>query len=153
MSDLHGKITARLSELRAVAQAATQGLWVVASNGEVHTVAVHPAYKGDNNPKPYRVVTNGDFHESVDGPDAAHIATWNPAHSLSWIEWAEEVARRHEHTTETIKRAPFNEITGEPQGPDCEVTCAVCDWVGDVPGALCADMSGLARALDIEVSG
>lgn len=79
-----------------------------------------------------------------------HREFWSPTHSLRWIEWAEQVASRHVHTTERRPRSPFNELTGEPQGPDFEVTCDVCGWAGNTEGALCPDMRGLAGALGLE---
>jgi glycine/D-amino acid oxidase-like deaminating enzyme len=65
--------------------------------------------------------------------NAAHIATWNPAHSLRWIEWAEEVADRHMPAL----------------GNDLLIWCWACNRSPD----FCAELAGLASALDIEVTG
>lgn len=102
---LHDQILAKLAELRATAEAAS----------------------------------GADVRLSMDWPrtpakDALirHFASFDPAHSLRWIEWAEDVAKRH---------APwFDEL-------DLRVWCE--GHADLIPQDRCEEIRGLARALGL----
>lgn len=139
MTDLHTTVTHRLSELRAVAQAAAEASrspkwWNTADPIGYHVEPV------DHDPDRLgRVVLRAGEDMGATGDESAalatHIATWNPAHSLRWIEWAEEVLR--EHSFSVTSSGPWCDFCNEGYG---------VDWP-------CDHIHGLCRALDIEVSG
>lgn len=154
--DMHQRVTDRIAELRAGAEAATPGPWeagprfgaqdnsvyLVREKGVlVDTVGMTKVFAG-------QVANTPTFREN-----AIHIATWNPAFVLRWLDWAQEVAERHQHTTNKLRRSAFDPDTGKRRLEMLETFCAVCGWVGDEATSLCLEKRGLAKALGIEEGG
>jgi hypothetical protein len=89
MDDLVTWLRAQLDDDERVARTGTCEAWTVCRDDEGPTVvteAAHAAYANDKNPRPWPVITNGDFHSAVDEPDAEHIARWDPTRVLAEVD-------------------------------------------------------------------
>ena len=147
MSELHAAVTHRLAELRAVAEAATPGPW--------RHIPARAVVRAEQD-----ICTAAHW-------DAQQMVVWQPANSLRWIEWAEDVARRHAPVVENVEWWDCPDTTGKA------AVCSSCgnrdpneydlgvsnyrtkpdDWVSAYVLWPCDEFTGLCRALDIEVSG
>lgn len=100
----HEAILSKLAELRTIAEAATNhtgrwrwdhGIGDMCNDPECpYGALLDETGPGASLAGTVLMEVHGyDIREPWQG--AAHIATWDPAHSLRWIEWAEDVAREH----------------------------------------------------------
>lgn len=128
----HEAILAKLAELRGTAEAAKHG-----GEGRWHQPSPD-SYHGRIEDERGEVVTYDEGAPTES--EAEHIATWNPAFALCWIEWAEDVAKRH---------APIPYYDQNGQGWACSYEWADSDgW--RIDWRKCPHVAGLARALGPE---
>lgn len=122
------RLLARLAELRATAEAAHRD----APDGwEYQVRSMHMDGRSDG--RVYAVGTGKPSVAQVGlGHYGPHIEAWDPSAALLWIEWAEDVARRHVlYVDDTSVRW-------------CEGHADMVLW------DRCEEIPGLARALGLE---
>lgn len=182
----HSAILAALAELRTTAEAAARvkpGKWTATPThdgieweGHSHVFAVEHYETEEVEGTRTRGVAHliadsldikrSSFADPAPAPAiaAAHIAAWDPAHSLRWLSWAEQVAAEHKPIVENVEWWDCHDGTGKA------AICAACanrdpneydlgvgnygvkpdDWVSAYVLWPCSTLTGLATALGLE---